>query len=123
MIETILWLALNVYWEARNQPIEGQEAIVHVTLNRMEEKGKTAKEIITQRHQFSWYWDGKPDFPKDQEAFDQAIDVVVEVAKDRAKTQYRMWGVNHYHATYVDPHWASDMQRVITIGDHIFYRD
>jgi len=28
-------LARNIYFEARNQPIKGQEAVAHVTLNRL----------------------------------------------------------------------------------------
>ena len=36
MIETALMcLALNIYFEARSEPIEGQIAIAEVTLNRV----------------------------------------------------------------------------------------
>lgn len=120
MLETILWLALNVYWEARNQPLIGQEAVTHVVLNRMSESGRTAKQVITSKDQFSWYWDGKSDFPSDEAAFNKAIEVVSNVLITRGSTS--MWRINHYHTVGIDPYWSKNMRKVITIGDHVFYR-
>ena len=31
-------------------------------------------------------------------------------------------GATHYHASYTTPYWASFMQRVVQIEDHIFYK-
>lgn len=33
------------------------------------------------------------------------------------------YGANHYHATYVNPYWVSDMSYITTIGGHHFYTD
>jgi spore germination cell wall hydrolase CwlJ-like protein len=30
--------------------------------------------------------------------------------------------VTHFHATYVQPLWSSERQRVARIGKHVFYR-
>ncbi|HMQ58632.1 MAG TPA: cell wall hydrolase, partial [Rhizobiaceae bacterium] len=42
-------------------------------------------------------------------------------------TSGRIWlpevgSATHYHATYVQPKWASSMKRLSRIGLHIFYR-
>ena len=31
-------------------------------------------------------------------------------------------GATHYHATYVSPIWASELDQIGRIGSHIFYR-
>jgi spore germination cell wall hydrolase CwlJ-like protein len=31
-------------------------------------------------------------------------------------------GATHYHATYVSPRWAKDLQQIGRLGAHIFYR-
>ena len=57
-------LAQNIYWEARNQSIQGMYAIADVTLNRVKDKRwpSTVCEVVKQRKnaggkwvcQFSW---------------------------------------------------------------------
>ena len=49
-------LALNVYHEARNQPIEGQLAVAHVTLNRLDDPSfpSTICEVVFRSRHFSW---------------------------------------------------------------------
>ena len=54
IIEAMLWLALNIYFEARNQPVKGQLAVAHVTLNRANQKDKSVKEVVLEPGQFSW---------------------------------------------------------------------
>ena len=36
-IESIFWLALNLYHECRGEPLAGQIAVAHVVMNRAEE--------------------------------------------------------------------------------------
>ena len=38
LLEGLLWLTLNVYHEARSEPLIGQMAVALVTLNRANEK-------------------------------------------------------------------------------------
>ena len=80
----IMCLALNIYFEARNQPIEGQLAVAQVVINRVldDRYPDHACDVITQgptypdsnlpiRHkcQFSWYCDGRSDRPTDFDAW------------------------------------------------------
>ena len=43
---------------------------------------------------------------------------MIETGKYRGLTE----GATHYHATYVSPKWADELQLVGRIGEHIFYR-
>ena len=118
----LLCLALNVYWEARNQSIAGQVAVAQVTMNRVESPRypDDVCEVVYQRHQFSWYWDGKPDKPLEPLAWERAIDVAGAVMAGSVHKELE--GVTHYHATYVKPHWSNAYAMVTQIDDHVFYR-
>jgi spore germination cell wall hydrolase CwlJ-like protein len=116
-------LALNVYWEARNQSVAGQLAVAQVTLNRVADPryADNVCDVVYQHKQFSWYWDGKPDTPKEHRAWETAF--LVASAALAGSGHVEVQGVTHYHAVYSKPFWKDHMVRVATIGDHIFYAE
>ena len=132
----IACLALAIYFEARSEPLEGQAAVASVIINRVldERFPNTVCEVVTQgptykwkadfpvRHrcQFSFYCDGKSDTPKDEEAYQRATLVAMGVAM-RTIPDFTN-GATHYHATYVNPSWASSKRKTAHIGYHIFYK-
>ena len=72
MLETALMcLALNIYFEARSEPIQGQIAIAEVTLNRVASANfpNDVCSVVLQDNnsgcQFSWWCDGKSDEPRE----------------------------------------------------------
>ena len=95
IIDESYCLAMNVYHEARNQPLAGQMAVISVTVNRVNDKRfpnsicgvvyegahrpswKDQTVMIPVRHrcQFSWYCDGKSDRVHDMTTFDQHLQV------------------------------------------------
>ena len=135
MIEAITCLALNIYFESRNQPIEGQVAVSQVVLERVKSKKypNTVCEVVFQgptyswsvnypirdRCQFSWYCDGLSDKPKDQIAWLNSLEVAEKVYYGLTDT---VKGATHYHSVKVDPWWAKYKVKVKQIGDHIFYK-
>ena len=138
--EAVLCLALNVYFEARNQPLAGQIAVSQVVMNRVESEyfPDTACDVITQgptrpswkdpqveypvrnRCQFSWYCDGKPDEPRELEAWQTSWTVAWGVYHDQVDDLVD--GALWYHAHYVTPEWAETKQPTASIGDHILYK-
>ena len=118
-----LCAAIAVYYEARNQPPEGQRQVVHVISNRVYHSGfpDNICDVVKQRHQFSFYWDGKPERPQDKVAW-EAAKTAVEEAYD---APYENLGATHYHATYVQPHWilSHTFMELGQVGRHIFYLD
>ena len=114
-------LALNVYWEARNQALSGQLAVAQVTMNRVRDPRypNDICEVVYDHRQFSWYWDGLPDSPKEPRAWENAL--LVASAAIYGSGHAELEGVTHYHAVYAQPYWKDFMTLVTTIGDHLFY--
>lgn len=128
--EELRCLALNIYWEARSEPLNGQLAVAGVTMNRVASKKFPNKicSVVKQggayrRHrcQFSWQCDGLSDTPKELQAWRNAQQLarlfLVGVYDD--PTLEAKW----YHADYVKPYWAERMTRTAKIGRHIFYKE
>lgn len=128
-------LALNIYYEARGSNLADKAAVADVVLNRTQDRRYPASicEVVQQgrqdangnmiRHQcqFSWYCDGRSDVPQDLDLWNEAQIIAYNMlasGKFRGITE----GATHYHATYVNPSWAADLQQVGRIGGHIYYR-
>ncbi|NVJ93548.1 MAG: cell wall hydrolase [Methylocystaceae bacterium] len=124
-------LALNIYWEARSESLDGQLAVAGVTMNRVADKkfpdticGVVQQSKSTQqlhRCQFSWWCDGKKDDPRELQAWRNAQQLarlyLAGIYQD--PTHNAKW----YHADYVTPFWAERMEKTASIGHHIFYRE
>ena len=119
----LMCLALNIYWEARNQNVAGQLAVAQVTMNRYYDPRypDDVCEVVYDHKQFSWYWDGLPDRPKDKRAWDRAV-MIASAAMD-GSGHAELQSVTHYHAVYSKPYWKDYMTKVAMIGDHVFYAD
>ena len=128
--EELRCLALNIYFEARSEPLDGQLAVAGVTMNRVADKKfpnsicgvvKQTKSARLHRCQFSWWCDGKRDEPKEKLAWANAQQLarlyIAGVYDDPTKAA--KW----YHADYVKPGWAERLTRTAKIGRHIFYKE
>lgn len=122
-------LALNVYFESRGEPLNGQIAVAHVVMNRVADDRfpGTVCAVVQQAGsnrdgcQFSWWCDGLDHRPKHKADW--------KLARDVASTVY--WGLGAdltggalwYHAIYVKPIWRLRLARGPKIGRHVFYLD
>jgi spore germination cell wall hydrolase CwlJ-like protein len=119
-----------IYYEAGFEPQTGQEAVGQVILNRAR-NGHFPGDVCgvvyqgSERRtgcQFSFTCDGSlTRRPPEAEQLEQArrvanllIDGLVFVPEVGAAT--------HYHANYVHPYWAPTLQKLATVGRHVFYR-
>lgn len=125
LMEGILWLALNIYFEARNQPERGQYAVAHVTLNRANQNNMRIKDVVLEPGQFSWVKQrkvkGSTDVVKLHVAEKKAFSKALQIAMSAYVTPDPTDGATHYHASYVRPKWANKLKRKTKIGQHIFY--
>lgn len=119
-------LALNIYHEARSEPIEGQVAVALVTLNRVKSGvyPNNVCDVIKQYKQFSWYWDGKPDRPMEQVAWHMAQQLAKYMIKhpDTSVFDFTKGALWYYNPTIVGrPYWH-DETKVITFSTrgHVF---
>ncbi len=121
-------LALNIYHEARGEPLDGQVAVAQVVMNRVgdaEFPGQVC-EVVRQggerpRHrcQFSWWCDGRGDRPDELAAWTGSKDLARRILAGSVDdpTGGALW----YHADSVSPAWDMDIIRQAKIGRHVFY--
>jgi|SRR6056300_1539762 spore germination cell wall hydrolase CwlJ-like protein len=125
----LMCLALNVYHEARSEPLQGQAAVAHVVLNRVA-SGRWPDDVCSVVHQgyekgrfkcqFTWYCDGKPDEPTEILAWARSVLVANQVLTGVVPDVTN--GATHYHARYVNPYWSASLSKTVTYGSHLFYR-
>lgn len=128
--ESLFCLALNIYHEARSQPLIEQLAVAQVVLNRVDARAypDDVCEVIyhnkypgrLHKCQFSWFCDGKPDTPRDANAWLVANQVASLALSPELPDLVD--GATHYHAHYVNPAWSKTLEPVATVGGHKFYR-
>lgn len=136
----VLCLTLNVYYEAPYESEAGRMAVAQVTVRRAQMAPPTLDAdwqaricpVVYAPRQFSWtrsWWERGPrgfaPAPRRSRAY--------EAARSTARRAL-LWGhcpaclpdhsrgATHYHADYVRPDWAEEMEEVARIGHHIFYR-
>ena len=122
-IESIFWLALNLYHECRGEPLAGQIAVAHVVMNRAEKRGKSLREIVLQPYQFSWANGGARPKITEYEALCECFEAAVQALGERLEGK-SFSHADHYHEKSMSPSpsWTKDMAKVATVGNHIFYR-
>ncbi len=122
-------LAQAIYFEARNEPARGQQAVAQVVLNRVFSPyyPKDVCSVVYQnahRHlscQFTFACDGKPEYVNERGAWARAN----RIATQTLNAKIWLPEVNkatHYHAAYVRPNWIRDMKVMVRYGLHTFYR-
>jgi spore germination cell wall hydrolase CwlJ-like protein len=121
-------LTKAVYYEANNQSDDGQRAVAQVVLNRVRDRAfpSSVCGVVYQGStrstgcQFTFTCDGSLSRRPSQTGWDRARAVASSAL---AGSVYAPVGsATFYHANYVSPWWASSMDKVATVGAHIFYR-
>src|ERR1700730_8197604 len=125
------WLAENIYFEARGEPLDGQRAGAEGTLNRTRSPyfphticavvHETQWDPLRRRFvaHFSWTELGALSEPTGP-AWKQAMTVASAAYDDTYMPVVP--NALFYHAISIRPDWARTKTAVATIGNHIFYR-
>ena len=120
-------LAQAVYFEARGEPEEAKKAVAAVVLNRVRDPQfpDTPCDVVRQGGekgpcQFSWWCDGRSDWPRDPNSWREALRVADLVARDPRQDPTQ--GALYFHREDVHPDWRTAFEPVAEIGRHIYYR-
>ena len=119
-------LAMNVYFEARGESMEGQRAVADVTITRADISGRNICEEVFLDRQFSWNNGGdvKPVI-RNKTAWEEALKAS-EASLESPGVHSK--GATHYHAIrwqgkpFPKPKWAYKLCEVLRIGNHVFYK-
>lgn len=143
-IEQAFCLAENIYYESRNEDIQGQFAVASVTLNRVKDSRfpnticGVVKQTVKNSNKvvcaFSWYCEkdrlGReiPVRNKDGSVNQQVVDqfqvasmIAISVLGGNVKDNTQ--GATHFHNPNISqPAWSSELRRTVRLGNHDFYK-
>lgn len=122
-------LTSAIYYEAGNEPEDGQRAVAQVVLNRVRNPAwpKSVCGVIYQgsertdaRCQFTFSCDGAMARMASAQGWTRARRIAAQALAGQV---YKPVGLaTFYHTLAVRPGWAATMRPVAVIGAHIFYR-
>lgn len=118
----MLCLAQNIFFESRNQSIEGQYAVAFVTMNRVMHVSfpDTICEVVFQPAQFSWTAENVRINRNDSiemRAWNQAKQIAIAVMLEDVHNDF--YGITHFHRYDINPNWG--YQLAMRIDDHKFF--
>lgn len=126
-------LALNVFYEARSEPIHGQYAVAFVTMNRVgdESSGNFGKvcETVFEDQQFSWTSNHKKPLKRyvkiaelarksDEDSWNTALDIAHKVISKRSKDITH--GATFFNEKKLGRRYKTNVA-ALKIGKHLFY--
>jgi len=134
--EDVECLALNIYFEARNDTVESQYTTSDVVMFRVMHSDfpdticgvvkdgnyPSWNKVVPKKYEcaFSWMCDRKSDIPTD----DKAWRVAKFIANDVVNNPNYISSIDYalfYHARYVNPYWAATKVFVGKVGLHLYY--
>lgn len=113
----LLCLALNIYYESSMEPKLGKQAVAYVTLNRAVKKEKICDTVYAPK-QFSWTAEEKESPYGSMWVESQKVAKEVLFRKVADPTN----GATHFHNDTVNPKWTKNLEKIVTIGKHTFYK-
>jgi spore germination cell wall hydrolase CwlJ-like protein len=121
-------LAQAVYYEAAREPLEGQQAVAQVVLNRVRHPAypKSVCAVVYQGSakatgcQFTFTCDGALRSRPEPALWTKAEGVARSALAGYVDRD--VGSATHYHAVYVAPYWAPTLVKMTQVGQHIFYR-
>jgi len=121
-------LTQAVYYEAATEPLAGRRAVAQVVLNRVRHPAypKSVCGVVYQGSelstgcQFSFTCDGSLLRAPMPRPWREAEQVAREALAGHVEAE--VGTATHYHADYVLPRWAFEMDKIAQLGRHLFYR-
>ena len=116
-----------IYYEAANEPLDGQRAVAQVVINRLRDPHfpKSVCGVVYEGWerrtgcQFSFVCDGSiRRRHADPALWDRLRPIAVDALHGYVQTS--VGTATHYYAQYVRPNWVRTTARVAEIGQHIF---
>jgi len=124
-------LAEAMYYEARGEGVDGQEAVAEVVLQRTRNRnyGNTVCSVVYEGIepgrldcQFSFACDGSRKRAKEESVWVETKLLAEKIMSGQVKLSNRTRQAIAYHNVDVTPFWSASMYRTAQIGNHIFYR-
>jgi len=126
-VRSLQCMTQAIYYEAGNEPVDGQRAVAQVILNRMRSPvyPHSVCGVVYQGSdrktgcQFTFTCDGSLARVPAAASWARASGVAAAALNGSVYAPVG-WATN-YHADYVVPYWAQSLVKLTTVGRHIFY--
>ena len=111
-------LAKTIYYEARGSSLDEKILVGIVAINRSSNR-KNICQVISQKHQFSWYSKSKKTKIHEKNAWDKSV-IIAKVLNTHKKQI--MSNIKYFHSKKMrKPKWSRKM-RISAIGtSHLYY--
>lgn len=121
-------LAAAIYYESAGEPEQGQRAVAQVVLNRVRHPAFPASicEVVYQGSerttgcQFTFTCDGSLVRRPSRHGWERARRIAEQALAGEVEPAVGM--STHYHANWVAPYWAPELDKIAGVGAHLFYR-
>ena len=107
--------AFTVFKEANMESRRGKRAILDIIENRMRLRNKTACQVMQEPHQFSFWRKGLKE--------KLSITTLTEFIEISNMDSVLDGNVEYFHNKMVKPNWSRRLRKVVTIGNHAFYKE
>jgi spore germination cell wall hydrolase CwlJ-like protein len=118
-----------LYFEARGEGRQGQQAIAEVVFHRMNtgNYGHSICAVVYEGSghsgcQFSFTCNGDLTQAKEEESWRESEMLAAQILTGEVPLHNATAGATNFHAVSVTPDWADTMNKTTQIGNHIFYR-
>jgi spore germination cell wall hydrolase CwlJ-like protein len=118
-----------LYYEARGEGRQGQQAVAEVVFHRMNtgNYGHSICAVVYEGAgrpgcQFTFTCNGDLTRSKEAQAWRQSEVLAAQILTGEVPLHNATGGAINFHAISVTPDWADTMDRTTQIGNHIFYR-
>lgn len=115
---TLTCLAQVLFFEGRNEPMDGLEAIASTVFHRQKSRPSSICAIVYSPAQYSWTADTSKWIIIPPRQFL----VMANTFLQNRKLIEIEYPVTHFHRVDVYPKWASTLTYVGTYGQHLFYK-
>jgi spore germination cell wall hydrolase CwlJ-like protein len=118
-----------LYYEARGEGRQGQQAVAEVVFHRMNtgNYGHSICAVVYEGAgrpgcQFTFTCNGDLTRSKEGQAWQQSEVLAAQILTGEVPLRNATGGAINFHAISVTPDWADTMDKTTQIGNHIFYR-
>jgi len=122
-------LAEVLYYEARGEGRQGQQAVAEVVFHRMNtgNYGHSICAVVYEGAgrpgcQFTFACNGDITKERDESAWRESEALAAQILTGEVPLRNATAGATNYHAITVTPDWADTMNKTTQIGNHVFYR-
>ena len=123
-------LAEAMYYEARGEGRDGEEAIAEVIFHRMHRRGYPGSicGVVYQGAndgaacQFSFVCNGEMERPKSRADWARANLLAARILSGYVPLGDATDGATSFHAADIEPDWSGSLERTVQIGNHVFYK-